>query len=217
MVYCAICRINITNSYVKKHKLTQKHIHNLTIINNRYSTIFNNLIHRKLTLHFIRKFKKSISTKEQSTQTDIIIQYPPDTNRNITYNIPIQFNIQQNFYDGDYENDNNFPRKKHYLEKCKRRRKRRKIKVNKIYLTMIYKYLILLYYKYKYKLDSIHNFKNNLISSQKDKQNMINQNIIQQYSTPSPITIYPYKKSSFKDLWENEKKKIHNNNNNNTK
>ena len=78
---------------------------------------------------------------------------------------------------------------------------------------MIYKYLILLYYKYKYKLDSIHNFKNNLISSQKDKQNMINQNMIQHYSKPTPITIYPYKKSSFQDLWENEKKKIHNNNN----
>lgn len=208
MVYCAICRINITNSYVKKHKLTQKHIHNLTIINSRYSTIFTHLIDRKQTMDFIRKMKKSISTKEQSTQTDIIIQYQPlDTNRNITYNIPIQVNIQQNFYDADYESDGNFPRKKHYLEKCKRRRKRRKTRVNKIYLTMIYKYLILLYYKYNYKLDTFHNFKNNLVISQK-------KHTIDQYSKPKPITKTKktYNNSSFKDLWENERKKIHTNN-----
>ena len=209
MVYCAICRINITNSYVKKHKLTQKHIHNETIINSRYSTILTNLIDRKQTMDFIRKMKKSISTKEQSTQTDIIIQYPPDTNRNITYNIPIQVNIQQNFYDADYESDDNFSRKKYYLEKCKRRRRRRKLRVNKIYLTMIYKYLILLYYKYKYTFDSFHNFRNNLVVSQQQKLDRI-----EQYSKQIPITTTKnqYNNSSFKDLWENERKKIQTNN-----
>ena len=207
MVYCAICRINITNSYVKKHKLTQKHIHNLTIINTRYSTIFNHLINRKKTMDFIRKIKKSISTKEQSTQTDIIIPYSLDNNnnnRNITYNIPIQFNIQQNFYDGDYESDDNLSRKKHYLEKCKKRRKRKKRKVNKIYLTMIYKYLILLYYKYKYKFDTFHNFKQNLVISKTHPQYIMIE--------PHQIsTKQIYNNSSFKDLWENERKKIHNN------
>ena len=74
---------------------------------------------------------------------------------------------------------------------------------------MIYKYLILLYYKYKYTFDSFHNFRNNLVVSQQQKLDRI-----EQYSKQIPITTTKnqYNNSSFKDLWENERKKIQTNN-----